>query len=175
MQSPQPLRLPRPSSHQRKRGYLHSFGVLAVFCGSTSPSLFLRRYFPFPPPLRIRPVPGRFGYATPFHLPSNRTILHQTSQPMFGWLQRSYMEILGTILIGLLVGIVAKLLMPGRDPGGFIITTLLGIAGAFVAKYIGQALGWYSEGQSAGFLASVVGAIILLALYRITFGRARTP
>ena len=85
------------------------------------------------------------------------------------------MEILGTILIGLLVGIVAKLLMPGRDPGGFIITTLLGIAGAFVAKYIGQAMGWYAEGQSAGFLASVVGAIILLALYRITFGRTRTP
>ncbi|HMC27183.1 MAG TPA: GlsB/YeaQ/YmgE family stress response membrane protein [Verrucomicrobiae bacterium] len=85
------------------------------------------------------------------------------------------MEILGTILIGLLVGIVAKLLMPGRDPGGFIITTLLGIAGAFVAKYIGQAMGWYAEGQSAGFLASVLGAVLLLILYRITFGRARTP
>jgi uncharacterized membrane protein YeaQ/YmgE (transglycosylase-associated protein family) len=85
------------------------------------------------------------------------------------------MHILGTIIIGLLVGIVAKLLMPGRDPGGFIITTLLGIAGAFVAKYIGQALGWYSETDSVGFLASVVGAIILLAIYRLTFGRARTP
>jgi len=85
------------------------------------------------------------------------------------------MEILGTILIGLIVGIVAKLLMPGRDPGGFIITTLLGIAGAFVAKYIGQALGWYAEGQSAGFLASIVGAVLLLILYRVTFGRARTP
>ena len=85
------------------------------------------------------------------------------------------MHILGTIIIGLLVGIVAKLLMPGRDPGGFIITTLLGIAGAFVAKYIGHALGWYSETDSAGFLASVVGAIILLAIYRLTFGRARTP
>ena len=85
------------------------------------------------------------------------------------------MEFLGTILIGLLVGIVAKLLMPGRDPGGFIITTLLGIAGAFVAKYIGQAMGWYAEGQSAGFLASVLGAVLLLILYRITFGRARTP
>jgi len=85
------------------------------------------------------------------------------------------MSIIGTILIGFIVGIVAKLLMPGRDPGGFIITTLLGIAGAFVAKYIGQALGWYSENDSAGFLASVVGAIILLALYRLTFGRSRTP
>ena len=85
------------------------------------------------------------------------------------------MEILGTILIGLIVGIVAKLLMPGRDPGGFIITTLLGIAGAFVARYIGQALGWYAQGQSAGFLASVVGAVLLLILYRVTFGRTRTP
>ena len=84
------------------------------------------------------------------------------------------MEILGTILIGLLVGIVAKLIMPGRDPGGFIITTLLGIAGAFVAKYLGQALGWYSEREAAGFIASVVGAITLLALYRMTFGRTRT-
>ncbi len=85
------------------------------------------------------------------------------------------MSIIGTILIGFIVGVIAKLLMPGRDPGGFIITTLLGIAGAFVAKYIGQALGWYSENDSAGFLASVVGAIILLALYRLTFGRSRTP
>jgi uncharacterized membrane protein YeaQ/YmgE (transglycosylase-associated protein family) len=85
------------------------------------------------------------------------------------------MTILGTILIGLIVGIVAKLIMPGRDPGGFIITTLLGIAGAFVAKYLGQALGWYGENEPAGFLASVIGAIVLLALYRMTFGRARTP
>src|SRR5689334_20868031 len=87
--------------------------------------------------------------------------------------QRSFMEILGTILIGLLVGIVAKLIMPGRDPGGLIITILLGIAGAFVAKYIGQALGWYAEDEPAGFIASVIGAILLLALYRITLGRAR--
>jgi uncharacterized membrane protein YeaQ/YmgE (transglycosylase-associated protein family) len=87
--------------------------------------------------------------------------------------QRSFMEILGTILIGLLVGIVAKLIMPGRDPGGFIITILLGIAGAFVAKYIGQALGWYAEDEPAGFIASVLGAILLLGLYRLTLGRAR--
>ena len=85
------------------------------------------------------------------------------------------LKIILYILIGLIVGIVAKLLMPGRDPGGFIITTLLGIAGAFVAKYIGQALGWYGQGEPAGFLASVFGAILLLILYRVTFGRARTP
>jgi uncharacterized membrane protein YeaQ/YmgE (transglycosylase-associated protein family) len=69
------------------------------------------------------------------------------------------------------VGAVAKLLMPGRDPGGFIITILLGIAGAFVANYLGQAIGWYKAGESAGFIASVVGAIILLLLYRFIFKR----
>jgi uncharacterized membrane protein YeaQ/YmgE (transglycosylase-associated protein family) len=77
------------------------------------------------------------------------------------------MGIIVTLVIGLVVGLIAKLLMPGKDPGGFIVTTLLGIAGAFVAKFLGQALGWYHEGQSAGFIASVVGAIILLALYRV--------
>src|SRR3989475_11796353 len=87
---------------------------------------------------------------------------------------KEFMEILGTILIGLLVGVVAKLLMPGRDPGGVIITILLGIAGAFVAKYIGQALGWYAEDEPAGFIASVLGAIILLALYRMTQQPAHT-
>jgi uncharacterized membrane protein YeaQ/YmgE (transglycosylase-associated protein family) len=83
------------------------------------------------------------------------------------------MELLWTLLIGLVVGIIAKFLMPGRDPGGFIITTLLGIAGAFVAHAIGRAMGWYAEGEPAGFLASVGGAIILLALYRLIIGRRR--
>ena len=81
------------------------------------------------------------------------------------------MEIIGTIIIGLLAGIVAKFLMPGRDPGGFIVTTLLGIAGAFVATYLGQAIGWYRAGDGAGFIGAVVGAIILLALYRMIAGR----
>ncbi|HUR46924.1 MAG TPA: GlsB/YeaQ/YmgE family stress response membrane protein [Candidatus Saccharimonadales bacterium] len=81
------------------------------------------------------------------------------------------MHIIGTIVIGLLVGIVAKFLMPGKDPGGFIITALLGIAGAFVAKYIGQAAGWYAPDQPAGFLAAVVGAILLLLVYRLVTGR----
>jgi uncharacterized membrane protein YeaQ/YmgE (transglycosylase-associated protein family) len=82
------------------------------------------------------------------------------------------MGIIVTLLIGFVVGIIAKLLMPGRDPGGFIVTTLLGIAGALLAKFIGQALGWYHEGESAGFIASIVGAIIILALYRM-FARPR--
>ena len=83
------------------------------------------------------------------------------------------MTILWTLLIGLLVGIVAKMLMPGRDPGGFIITALIGIAGAFLAHFIGRQMGWYADGQPAGFLASVGGAILLLALYRMAFGRRR--
>ncbi|WP_431858021.1 GlsB/YeaQ/YmgE family stress response membrane protein [Azospirillum sp.] len=84
------------------------------------------------------------------------------------------MEILWTIIIGFLAGIVAKFLMPGRDPGGFIITTLLGIAGAFVATYLGQAVGWYRAGDGAGFIGAVVGAIVILAIYRMVVGRSRT-
>ena len=81
------------------------------------------------------------------------------------------MSIIGTLVIGLLVGLVAKLLMPGKDPGGFIITMVLGVAGAFVAHWIGRGLGWYTEGEPAGFLASVGGAVLLLLLYRLIAGR----
>jgi uncharacterized membrane protein YeaQ/YmgE (transglycosylase-associated protein family) len=86
------------------------------------------------------------------------------------------MHFIWTLIIGFLAGALAKLVMPGKDPGGFIITTLLGIAGAFLARYLGMALGWYHEEDSAGFIASVIGAIILLAIYRLfTKRRARTP
>ena len=81
------------------------------------------------------------------------------------------MGIIGTIIIGLLAGIVAKFLMPGRDPGGFIITILLGIAGSFLAGFLGRTMGWYQEGQPAGFIFSVVGAILLLVLYRLLFNK----
>ena len=81
------------------------------------------------------------------------------------------MGIIWTIIIGLLAGIVAKFLMPGKDPGGIIITCLLGIGGSVVAKYLGQALGIYAEGDVVGFIGSVVGAIILLTIYRIIKGR----
>jgi uncharacterized membrane protein YeaQ/YmgE (transglycosylase-associated protein family) len=77
------------------------------------------------------------------------------------------MGLIMTLVIGLVVGVIAKLLMPGKDPGGFVITTLLGIAGAFVARFAGQALGLYGEGEPAGFIASVLGAILLLVLYRL--------
>jgi uncharacterized membrane protein YeaQ/YmgE (transglycosylase-associated protein family) len=81
------------------------------------------------------------------------------------------MAILSTLLVGLIVGAIAKLLMPGKDPGGFIITILLGIAGAFIASYIGQAIGWYKAGQPAGWIMSIIGAMILLLLYRLMFKR----
>ncbi len=79
--------------------------------------------------------------------------------------------ILWTLIIGLVVGAIAKLLMPGKDPGGCIITILLGIAGAFVAGYLGRVLGWYQPGQPAGFIASVIGAMILLLIYRMIAGK----
>jgi len=82
------------------------------------------------------------------------------------------MHVLGTLLIGLLAGAVAKLLMPGRDPGGIITTILLGIAGAFVGTYVGRALGLYGPDASAGFMMSVLGAMLLLLIYRLVVGRS---
>ncbi len=73
---------------------------------------------------------------------------------------------IATILIGLAAGVVAKLLMPGKDPGGFIITTLLGIGGSMVASYLGQFLGFYTVGQPAGFIGAVFGAVLILFVYR---------
>ena len=81
------------------------------------------------------------------------------------------MAILSTIIVGLIVGAIAKLLMPGKDPGGFIITILLGIAGALLATYLGQAVGWYQAGDKAGWIMSIIGAMILLLLYRLLFKR----
>ena len=81
---------------------------------------------------------------------------------------------ISTLIIGLIVGAIAKLLMPGRDPGGCIVTTLLGIVGALIAGYIGHAIGWYQPGQPAGFIASIIGAMLLLLIYRLIVGR-RTP
>lgn len=83
------------------------------------------------------------------------------------------MGILWMLIIGLIVGAVAKLIMPGKDPGGIIVTILLGIAGAFLAGFLGRAMGWYGEGDAVGFIASVIGAIILLIIYRMIAGRSR--
>ena len=78
------------------------------------------------------------------------------------------------ILFGLVVGVVAKLLMPGRDPGGFIITILLGIAGALLGGWMGRAMGLYGPGEGAGFLMALLGSVVLLALYRMLFRRTTT-
>jgi uncharacterized membrane protein YeaQ/YmgE (transglycosylase-associated protein family) len=77
----------------------------------------------------------------------------------YGWLT--------WIIIGLLAGAIAKAITPGRDPGGCIVTILIGIAGALVAGFLGQQLGWYERGEGAGFLAAIVGAVLLLFIYRL--------
>jgi uncharacterized membrane protein YeaQ/YmgE (transglycosylase-associated protein family) len=85
------------------------------------------------------------------------------------------MQFLWTLIIGLVVGAIAKLLMPGKDPGGFIITMLIGVAGALLAGFLGRALGWYNNpGEAPGLIASVIGAMILLLLYRVFAGRRGT-
>jgi len=83
------------------------------------------------------------------------------------------MDILTTLIIGLIVGALAKLVMPGKDPGGFIITILLGVAGAFIAGWLGHAMGWYEVGEGPGIIMSIVGAVILLGIYRAVIGRRR--
>ena len=85
------------------------------------------------------------------------------------------MGIIWTIIIGFLAGVVAKFIMPGpNEPSGFILTTILGIVGAFVATYLGQALGWYRADQGAGFIGAIVGAIVVLFVYGLIAGRNRT-
>ena len=84
------------------------------------------------------------------------------------------LHLLWEAIIGLIVGAIAKLLMPGKDPGGIFITMLIGIAGAILAGFLGRALGWYAPGQSAGFIMSVIGALILLVIYRLIRGRSAT-
>jgi uncharacterized membrane protein YeaQ/YmgE (transglycosylase-associated protein family) len=77
------------------------------------------------------------------------------------------MPILWTILIGLIAGAIAKFIMPGKDPGGLIITILLGIAGSLIATYLGHLIGWYEAGQSAGFIGAIIGSILILFIYRL--------
>ncbi len=80
-------------------------------------------------------------------------------------------NILWTLLIGLVVGAIAKLLMPGKDPGGCIVTILLGVGGALLAGFLGRQLHWYADNQTAGFLASVLGAVVILFVYRLITGK----
>ena len=85
------------------------------------------------------------------------------------------MGIIWTIIIGFLAGVIAKFIMPGsNEPSGFILTTILGIVGAFLATFLGQALGWYGPNQGAGFIGAIVGAIVVLAIYGFVAGRTRS-
>jgi uncharacterized membrane protein YeaQ/YmgE (transglycosylase-associated protein family) len=84
------------------------------------------------------------------------------------------MSFLVLLIIGLIVGVVAKFVLPGRDPGGIIVTILLGIGGSLLAGYVGRSAGWYQEGEPVGFIASVLGAILLLLVYRMLFRRRAT-
>lgn len=84
------------------------------------------------------------------------------------------MHFIGALIIGLIAGAIAKLIMPGKDPGGFFVTMGLGVVGALLATFLGRAVGWYHEGESAGFIAAVIGSIIILAIYRLIKGRRTT-
>jgi uncharacterized membrane protein YeaQ/YmgE (transglycosylase-associated protein family) len=84
------------------------------------------------------------------------------------------MSFLWMLVVGLVVGALAKLFMPGRDPGGVIVTMIIGIVGAAVAGFIGRAVGWYAEGDAAGFIASIFGAVLLLVIYRAVAGRTQS-
>jgi uncharacterized membrane protein YeaQ/YmgE (transglycosylase-associated protein family) len=92
------------------------------------------------------------------------------------YLKEAGMGILWTILIGFIAGVLAKLITPGdNEPSGFILTTILGIVGAFVATYLGQALGWYSAGEGAGLIGATVGAIIVLLIWGVIVRQRSTP
>lgn len=84
------------------------------------------------------------------------------------------MEVIGWIFFGLIVGVIGKLLMPGRDPGGFVVTILLGIAGGLLGGFLGRSLGLYREDDPVGFIMAVIGSIILLMIYRFAVGRRHT-
>jgi uncharacterized membrane protein YeaQ/YmgE (transglycosylase-associated protein family) len=84
------------------------------------------------------------------------------------------MHFLWMLIIGLVIGAIAKFIMPGKHPGGIIVTMLIGIVGALIAGFLGRAVGWYHEGEPAGFIASIVGAILLLIVYRMIVGRRIT-
>lgn len=109
-----------------------------------------------------------------FPRPRRKPIRHAGAQGFTTFPETLEVGIIWTIIIGFIVGLIAKFLMPGRDPGGFIITTILGIIGAVVATYLGQAVGWYGPGQGAGFIASIVGAVIVLFIYRMVARRSNS-
>jgi uncharacterized membrane protein YeaQ/YmgE (transglycosylase-associated protein family) len=85
------------------------------------------------------------------------------------------LDFIWIVIVGAIVGLIAKLLVPGKDPGGIIVTPLIGIGGAIVATYLGQSLGLYEEGENAKFIGSIVGAVVILVIFRLIRGRLGTP
>jgi uncharacterized membrane protein YeaQ/YmgE (transglycosylase-associated protein family) len=85
------------------------------------------------------------------------------------------LDLIWIVIVGAIVGLIAKLLVPGKDPGGIIVTPLIGIGGAIVATYLGQSLGLYDEGENAKFIGSIVGAVVILVIFRLIRGRLGTP
>src|SRR5207247_3639878 len=120
-------------------------------------------------PTKVHWGRGRFGLSPNLQFGSSRATY--ISYKCINAYRRLSMHLLWMIIVGLIVGALAKLVMPGRDPGGIIITMLLGIGGSVVAGFLGRALGWYQQGEPVGFIASVIGAVILLAIYRLIVGR----
>jgi uncharacterized membrane protein YeaQ/YmgE (transglycosylase-associated protein family) len=111
---------------------------------------------------------------------SGRLQDHDRSSDPFGWLAQSSsspcLHIIWTIIIGFIAGVIAKFVTPGKnEPSGFILTTILGIVGAFVATYLGQAIGWYRADEGAGLIGAVVGAVIILAIWGLIAGRRQSP
>lgn len=86
-------------------------------------------------------------------------------------LEKNMMSLIGTLFVGLVVGLIARAIKPGDDSLGWIMTALLGVAGSFLASYVGVALGWYETGQTAGWIASILGAIVILFIYNLLRGR----
>jgi len=121
-------------------------------------------------PARPRAAIGFIGGAAP----EPGTGLAPSDMEAAHFARRCVMGVIGWIVFGALVGIVAKFLMPGRDPGGFIVTIILGIVGALVGGYVGRVLGMYRQGDPVGFVMAVVGSIILLTIYRFVARRPRT-
>ena len=99
--------------------------------------------------------------------------MHPSALQPYRSVESTVLSIIGTIIIGFIAGIIARFLMPGpNNPSGFILTTILGIIGAFVATFLGQAIGWYGPNQGAGFIASIIGAVIVLFVYHLVAGRS---
>ena len=123
----------------------------------------------------LRPAPGQVTLSARGVILSNSQLLVDLASRQSIRIRTIAMSIIWTIIIGLIAGVIAKFITPGKnEPSGFILTTILGIAGAFLATYIGQSLGWYRADEGAGLIGAVVGAVIILVIWGLIAGR-RSP